>query len=234
MALPLVLVPGLNCTSRLFSRQIEGLSAERAVMVACHRLDDSLDGMAERLLAEAPPRFVLGGLSMGGYVAFEVMRRAAGRVAGLVLMDTTARADTPEARERRERQIALARGGRFADIPDLQIPLLLGEAARTDARIVAAVHAMAAETGADAFIRQQTAILGRPDSRPHLSAITCPTLVLVGEADAITPPALAREIADGIAGAALSVVAGAGHLSTLEAPEAVGAALSGFLKDLRS
>ncbi len=112
MAETLVLIPGLACTSRLYEAQIAALSGERTVLVADHTRDDSIQAMAARLLREAPERFSLAGLSMGGYVALDVMRQAPGRVARLALLDTSARPDTPEASQDRERLIALAEAGR--------------------------------------------------------------------------------------------------------------------------
>lgn len=229
MTLPIVLVPGLNCTATLFADQIDALSTERGVMVACHGRQDRVPDVAAAVLADAPDRFVLGGLSMGGYVAFEILRQAPERVAGLILMDTTARPDAPDAVERRERQIALAEGGRFADIPAMQIPLLVAESAVE--RLGPVVRAMAEATGPEAFVRQQRAILSRPDSRPDLPAIAVPTLVIVGDRDRVTPPEHAEEIADAIADSRLAVMPVCGHLATLERPEAVTHAIRGFLAD---
>ncbi len=129
MTVPILLIPGLNATATLFSEQIDRLATERSVTIACHTRHADIRDLAQAVLEEAPPRFVLGGLSMGGYVAFEILRQAADRVAGLILMDTTARPDGPEAIERRERLIGIASGGRFAEIPALQIPMLVAPGA---------------------------------------------------------------------------------------------------------
>lgn len=223
--LPVVLVAGLNCSARLYGEQIPVLWQFGPVTVADHRRDDSMAAMARRILAAAPPRFALAGLSMGGYIAFEIMRQAAGRVAKLALLDTGAGAEVPERTAQRQPLLQLARQGRFAEITDNQFPLLVHRSRHGDAELKAKVRAMNAETGADAYIRQQQAIIGRPDSRPGLAAITCPTLVLVGDDDQLTPPALAREMAAGISGARLVVVPECGHLSTLERPQAVTSAL---------
>ena len=223
--LPVVLVPGLNCSARLYADQIPGLWRFGAVQVADHTRDDSMARIAGRILAAAPGSFALMGLSMGGYISFEIMRQAPERVAKLALIDTGARADTPEQTERRVRQIELAEGGRFAEIADLMFPLLVHRQHHGDAKLRDVNRAMAQETGAEAFVRQQRAIMRRPDSRPGLAAIRCPTLVLVGEGDELTPPALAQEIAAGIPGAHLVVVPDSGHLSTLEQPTAVTKAL---------
>ncbi len=228
-AVPVVLVPGLNCSARLYADQVPALWRFGPVQVADHTRDERMDGIAARILAAAPPRFALVGLSMGGYIAFEIMRQAPERVAGLALLDTGARADTPEQSERRRRQIELAQGGRFMEIPDQLFPLLVDRKRHGDAELADVNRVMAKETGAEAFVRQQRAIMGRPDSRPGLAAIRCPTLVLVGEGDELTPPALAQEIAAGISGARLVTVADSGHLSTLEQPTAVTKALVEWL-----
>lgn len=226
---PVVFIPGLIATERLFAAQIRKLGRDAGIFLAAHGLDSSMAKIAGRLLANAPPRFALVGLSMGGYVALEVVRQAPDRVARLVLMDTSARPDSSEQTENRRRQIALARAGRFRDIPDAQFPLAVHEARAGDTDLLEIVRDMAMATGPDAFERQQTAIIGRVDSRPFLPAIACPTLVVVGAGDRLTPPPLAEEIAGGIPHAQLAVVAGAGHLSTLEAPEPTAALLFDFL-----
>ena len=125
---------------------------------------------------------------MGGYVCFELARQAPDRVARLALLDTTARPDTPELTQRRHAQIALARGGRFAEVADQQFSLLIHPSRQSDPAVRELVRLMASEIGAEAFIRQQRAIIGRVDSRPGLGAIGCPTLVLVGDGDQLTRP----------------------------------------------
>jgi pimeloyl-ACP methyl ester carboxylesterase len=223
--LPTVLVAGLNCSARLYAEQIPVLWQYGPVIVADHRRDDTMAAMARRVLASAPPRFALVGLSMGGYLAFEILRQAAERVAKLALLDTGARAETPERTEQRQPLIALARNGRFMEIFDSQYPTLVHASRHNDGGLKAAVRAMNEETGAEAYLRQQAAIISRADSRGGLAAIACPTLVLVGDSDEPTPPELAREMASAIPGAKLVVVADCGHLSTLERPQAVNKAL---------
>ncbi len=228
-SLPILLVPGLNCSARLYEPQIPALWRLGPIMVANHARDDSMAGIAHRILEEAPPRFALVGLSMGGYIAFEIMRQAARRVARLALLDTGAWAETPEASEGRRPAIALAESGRFAEVAALHYPLLVHGSRRNDHALFRVHEAMCAETGAEAFLRQQKAIMARPNSRPLLPSIDCPTLVLVGDSDERTPPALADEMAAAISGAKLVVVPECGHLSTLERPEAVTDALAAWL-----
>jgi pimeloyl-ACP methyl ester carboxylesterase len=228
--LPIVLVPGLLTSPRLFVEQLPTLWQHGPVTIADTTRDDTIATLASRILADAPPRFALAGLSMGGYICFELARQAPDRVARLALLDTTARPDTPELTRRRQAQIALARGGRFAEIADQQFPLLIHPSRQSDPAVRELVRQMASETGAEAFIRQQQAIIGRVDSRPGLGAIGCPTLVLVGDGDQLTPPELSVEIAGAIPGARLVVVAGSGHLTPLDQPEEVTKALVEWLE----
>lgn len=225
MAETLVLIPGLACTSRLFEPQVAALGGERTIHIADHTQDDSIPAIAARILREAPERFAVAGLSMGGYIALEVMRQAPERVARLALLDTSARPDSVEASQDRERLIALAQAGRFEDIHSKLWPRLVHPEHQADQNLQDLVLGMMRETGADAYIRQQRAIMARVDSRPNLPGIEVPTLVLVGEGDAITPPEVAREMAEMIEWASLVVVPESGHLSTLEQPERVTQAL---------
>jgi pimeloyl-ACP methyl ester carboxylesterase len=225
MAETLVLIPGLACTSRLFEPQVAALGSERPILVADHTQDDSIPAIAARILREAPERFAVAGLSMGGYIALEVMRQAPERVARLALLDTSARPDSVEASQDRERLIALAQAGRFEDIHSKLWPRLVHPERQADQDLQDVVLGMMRETGADTYIRQQRAIMARVDSRPNLSGIEVPTLVLVGEGDAITPPQIAREMAEMVEWASLVVVPESGHLSTLEQPERVTQAL---------
>ena len=228
-ALPLVLVPGLLCSARLYAPQIAALWPFGPVMVADHRRDVEMNGIAERILGEAPPRFALVGLSMGGYIAFAMMRLAPDRIARLALLDTSARPDTPEQCAGREKFIAMAQAGKLAEVVETLTPRFLHRSRHNDETLKHIVHEMAADTGVEAFVRQQKAIMSRPDSRPLLARIRCPTLVLVGDGDELTPPDLAKEIAGGITGANLTVVPECGHLSTLERPEAVNRTLAEWL-----
>lgn len=224
-SLPIVLVPGLNCSARLYAEQIPALWRFGPVVVADHTRDDSIAAIARRILAAAPPLFALAGLSMGGYIAFEIMRRAPQRVAKLALMDTGARPETAEQTARREAPMALARAGNLIRVADNSFVFFVHPDRHTDVALRDAVRAMAEDVGAPAYLRQQQAIMARPDSRPGLSAIACPTLILVGAQDRGTPPELAQEIAAGIADLRLVVVPDCGHLSTIERPEAVTEAL---------
>src|SRR5260221_500414 len=132
---------------------------------------------------------------------------------------------TVEPFARSKPQIALAKAGRFAEVPELQFPVFVHRNRQNDEALRVRVRLMAEETGAQVFLRQQQAIMTRPDARPFLPAIKCPTFVLVGDGDELTPPALSQEIAAGVAGSRLVVIADCGHLSTMERPDAVNRAL---------
>ena len=218
MASDLVLLPGLICDGRLWRDVMSGLEARS--VVADLTQDDTISTMAARTLAAAPPRFALAGLSMGGYVAFEIMRQAPERVTHLALLDTSARADTEERRETRRKGIEMIGQGKFIGVSrgllgQLVAPHHLGTPLAEE------VQAMSERVGGDAYIRQQQAIMGRVDSRPFLQDIAVPTLVGVGALDKMTPPELAEEMAAGISGAKLVVFADAAHLPTMENPQAV-------------
>lgn len=229
MTLPILLVPGLLCSARLYAPQVPALWPYGPVTIADHRRERTIEAAAARILKEAPPTFALAGLSMGGYLAFAMLRQAPERIGKLALLDTSARADTPEQGGLRERLIAMAEDGRLAEVVSLLEPRFLHPKRHSDEALRSVVRAMAAETGPEAFVRQERAIMSRPDSRALLATIRCPTLVLVGADDELTPPALSEEIAHGIAGARLVVVPECGHLATLERPDAVNAALSEWL-----
>lgn len=229
-ALPTVLVPGLNCSARLFAEQIPALWQFGPVVIADHTRDDSMAAIARRILADAPPRFALAGLSMGGYISLEIVRQAPERVAKLALLDTSARAEVPEQTQRRQKVIELAKSGRFAEVPDLQFPVFVHRNRQGDAALKRLVRTMAEETGAQAFLRQQQAIISRKEARPGLSAIACPTLVLVGDGDELTPPAMSQETAAAISGSRLLVISDCGHLSTVERPQAVTQAMVEWMR----
>jgi pimeloyl-ACP methyl ester carboxylesterase len=227
---PTVLIPGLACAPRYYAEQVPALWHFGAVMVANHTAHDSMAALADAVLADAPPRFALAGHSMGGYLAFEIVRRASARVTRLALLDTSARPDTPEQTANRRRVMALAAAGHFARVNEELMPNYVHPDRLADAGLRALITAMADDVGAEAFIRQENAIIGRADSRPTLAAIACPTLVLVGDADRATPPDRSQEIAAGIRGAVLRVVPASGHMTSLEQPGAVTAAMVEWMR----
>ena len=229
MTLPVLLLPGLLCDARLWRDQVVRLS-DHACTVGDLAQDDTIAAMAARALAAAPPRFALCGLSMGGYVALEIMRVAPGRVARLCLMDTGARADSAEQTRRRRGLMAMSDAHRFQGVTPRLLPSLLHPDRVGDEELGRELIFMAARVGRAAFLRQQAAILARPDSRPMLGGIAVPTLVAVGEGDQLTPPDLSREMAAAIPGARLELIAAAGHLPPMERPEATTRLLRDWLE----
>lgn len=227
---PLILCPGLLNDAALWRHQVEALDDITTPVVADLTGCDSISALAQSILAKAPPRFALAGLSMGGYVAFEILRQAPERITHLALLNTSALPDTPEGSERRRVLIDLAQRGGFSKIPPLLLPNLVHPSHSNDDRIAPIVLEMADRIGAEAFIRQQTAIMTRVDSRPTLTAITCPTLVVSSQQDGLTPPALMADIATAISGARFEVVEESGHLTPLEQPQIVTALLRDWLQ----
>jgi pimeloyl-ACP methyl ester carboxylesterase len=226
---PILMIPGLNATARVFQEQMETLWGFGPVTIADHRQGATMGTIADSILSAAPPRFALGGFSMGGYVALEIMRRAPERVTTLALIDTSARPDTPEASDNRRRGIELARAGKLDLAAAGTYPNTVHPDNVEDIGLKAIHMEMARATGAEAYIRQQEAIISRPDSRPDLKAIKVPTMVIVGDSDKITPPEVATEMVHGIAGSWLVPIETAGHLALLEQPEQVNRALAGWL-----
>ena len=231
---PLLLLPGLLSDGALWRAQVDDVADIAASVVPDLSGDDTIAGMALRALAAAPPRFAVAGLSMGGYVALEILRRAPERVTRLALLDTSARTDTPEQAERRREAIRLADGGDFGSVADRMLPTLVHPDRLSDEGLVSAIRAMAARLGKDGFLRKQRAIMGRIDSRPHLPRIACPTLVLCGREDASTPLALSEEMAALVPGARIEVVERCGHMSPMERPAEVSAALRRWLMEDRT
>ncbi len=226
---PLLLLPGLLCDGQLWAAQIDYLGRVAACRVADLTRDDSVGAMAARALAEAPPRFALAALSMGGYVAFEILRRAPERVIRLALVDTSAAPDTPDRAMQRRAAMGSLRVGRFLGVARRMLPQLV-HSDHVSGPVGNTVQAMAARVGSEAFLHQQRAILERPDSRPLLGTIRVPTLVAVGEDDQLTPPADARVIHEGVTGSSLHLFARCGHLPPLESPRETGALLRDWLQ----
>ena len=225
----LFLLPGLLCDAALWQAQADGLSDMADIIVADFTTQDSMPAMARSVLDAAPERFAVAALSMGGYVAHEIMRQAPERVERLALLDTSARADTEEQRSRRRGLIELAQKGEFKGVTPRLLPLFLHTDRLDDAPLVDAVMQMTQRVGKEAFLRQQTAILGRPDSRDQLPGYRCPTLVLCGRQDALTPLEVSEEMAAAIPGADLVIVEDCGHLATMERPEEVTATMRTWL-----
>jgi pimeloyl-ACP methyl ester carboxylesterase len=229
MATPILLVPGLNCTAEIYHNQLPALWQFGPVTIANHLPGSTMAEIAAKILADAPPRFALTGFSMGGYIAFEILRQAPDRVTALVLLDTSARPDTPKSTEKRRAGIALTEQGKYTLAVQQSFPNAVHPDHVGNAGLKALHTRMAKANGPETYIRHQQAIIGRPDSRPDLPRIKIPTLVIVGEADTLTPPEAAQEMAAGTPGAKLVVVPKAGHMALAEQPAAVTAAMVEWL-----
>lgn len=225
---PLIFLPGLLCDDVLWAQQATALQDIADCRIADLTRDDNLGDMARRVLAHAPQTFALAGLSMGGYVAFEILRQAPERVTRLALFDTSATPDDDARTAQRKAGAASLSLGRFVGVGARMLPRLI-HASKIDTGVGQAVQAMATRVGGDAFLRQQQAILERPDSRPVLASITVPTLVAVGDADVMTPPADAQLIHAGIPGSVFHLFRQCGHLPALELPEETSAVLRTWL-----
>lgn len=211
-------LPGLLCDQTLWHYQAQNLADLGPYQIADLTQDESIEGMASRALAGAPPRFTLIGLSMGGYVAFEIMRQTPERVTRLMLLDTSALPDKPERTAQRLAALQTLTLGRFLGVAGRMLPQLVHEKHLHD-HVAEQVESMARRVGSEAFIRQQKAIMARVDSRPTLQTITVPTLVGVGEQDVLTPLKDAYLIHEQITGSHLHVFKECGHLPPLENPE---------------
>ncbi len=226
---PLVLLPGLLNTRRVYEHQVEALQDIADIVVPELWHDDTIGAMAETALAAAPTTFALCGFSMGGYVAFEIFRRAPTRVERIALIDTQAAPDSPESRTRRQAFIEQTRLGRFHGVHPTLLPQIIHPTRLKDAAVTQPILDMAKEIGGDGFVRQQQAILGRPDSRPLLVEIEVPAVVIVGRQDMATPLPRSQQMAADIANAQLVILEECGHVSPLERPAEVSAALRRWL-----
>ena len=227
---PVVMVPGLGSDAAVWQPTIAELASDVECRVGDTLSDESLPAMAARILNDAPPRFALVGVSMGGMVALEIMRAAPERVAKLALFDTNARPDTAEQTARRRTTNAAMLGA--ADLAALAasgIAYMVHPDA--DQSVRAALTQMTVRVGATAYVRQNEAMIARDDLRPILATISVPTMVVVGADDLMTPAACAQEISDGIPGATLHIIPGCGHLPPIEKPRVVAALLRGWLRE---
>lgn len=225
----LVLLPGLLCDGALWRHQTETLGDICTSWVADLTQDDSIPAMAERVLDQAPRTFCLAGLSMGGYVAQEIMRRAPERVERLALLDTNARADTEAQVKTRQELIRLSEIGKFKGVTPRLLPNLIHPSRLKDPAVADIVLQMAERVGQDAFKRQQMAILGRVDGRGDLQSIRVPSVVVCGRQDALSSVAFHAEMAEAIPNGRLVIIEDCGHLAPLERPYATSAVLRYWL-----
>lgn len=229
---PLVLLPGMMCDARLFVPQLGYFSSERAVQVACLTRDNRVEGMARAVLAAAPERFALAGLSMGGIVAMEVVRQAPERVAGLALLDTNPLAEDARVQAGRAPQMKTAAdSGLLGMLVDKVFPNYLA-AETKQAPILATCFAMAESLGAHVFIRQSEALMHRPDQTETLRQYVGPAMILCGEQDRLCPVSRHTLMKELMPHADLTVIPAAGHLVTLEKPIETNKAMARWLEAL--
>ncbi len=220
--IPLILIPGLLCDQNLWKYQIDMLGGVADCMVTeKHMHYKTIGQIADAIIAEAPMHFAVSGLSMGGYIALEIFRKYGDRVQGLALLDTSARSDTPEQKERRKKLMDLCRQQKFNQVLELLFLDLVHPNRQKDLELKRRVINMAERMGPEVFLHQQTAIMDRIDQRPNLPRITCPTLIVCGQQDCITPFDCAVELAENINDSELVPIKDCGHLSTMEKPQAI-------------
>lgn len=217
----LVFLPGLICDHALWREQMIAFSGDYDCSVADLTKHETVADMARAVLRDAPLLFNLAALSMGGYVAFEILRQAPERIAKLALLNTKARPDTPDERARREDLVRAVAVGNFKGATGRLLPLFIHEDRLDDEDLTGEIEKMAERVGKDAFVRQQKAILSRPDSLPDLKGISSPTLVIAGRQDRLTPVDCHEEMAAGIPAAELIILEDCGHLSPMEHPDSV-------------
>jgi pimeloyl-ACP methyl ester carboxylesterase len=228
---PLVLVPGMMCDARLFMPQFAAFSGRRTLVCAPISGRSCIEKLASDILTDAPPRFALAGLSMGGIVAMEVLRQAPGRVERIALLDTNPLAETDEVKARRFPQMIAVREGRLVTVMrDEMKPNYLSDGPKRD-DILSLCMEMALNLGPNVFLSQSRALMDRPDQSDTLRKANLPALVLCGRDDTLCPVSRHELMAELIPGTRLEIVEGAGHLPTLEQPEKTNMALARWLEE---
>lgn len=229
MSEPILFVPGMMCDARVFGPQIEDLSRDFALHIARVTQAESIREMAAEAIHHAPPRFALAGLSMGGMVAMEILRRVPERVTRIALISTTPLPETPEQAAWREGQIVKAQAGNLTEAVRTAIGLDNIAPGPRRAEVLDLVDRMAADLGPREFVRQSRALQRRPDAQKALRMTRSPALVLCGGQDKLTPPRRHEFMAELIPYAELAVIDEAGHLPTLETPEKTNMALRAWM-----
>ncbi len=232
--LSVILLPGLACDEELFHPQAQALAeaGARVHVSTAHSRRATLPQMAATLLAEHPGRHVLVGASMGGMVAMEMHRQAPQRVQALGLLGTTARPDTPELIALRTQACRMFAAGRMDEVLRANVLFAFHPTLARAPGLVDRYLAMIGRAGPGQLITQNRAVMARVDSRPHLATVRCPVLVVCGEADQLTTPEHAREMAALMPHARLEMVPGAGHMLTMEQPQRVSAVVLKWLRSL--
>lgn len=227
----LVFLPGLACDARLWAAQLPAVSAAlRPVVSDAHMHHATLPAMAAAVLAETDGPLVLCGASMGGMVAMEAARQAPGRIAGLALLGTNAAPETPETYQLRADAIELFERGDVRDVIEPNVVFAFHPAQAARPALVNGYVDMILDAGAAQLIRQNRALMQRPDARLHLGRLACPVLVLCGDSDRLTPPPASREIAALLPQAELHWLRDCGHMLTMEKPAEVNALLVDWLR----
>lgn len=227
----LLLVPGVLCDRLLWSAQIEALAPYADISVPDHTRHNSISGIAEDILANAPPRFSIAGLSMGGFIAFELWRQAPDRIQRIALLNTNARpADPGFEIPICEQLMEQARAEGVAAVAETLIPHFLSPPCQDNEAMRQIVFAMAEATGVENMRNQMQACLKRPNSCPDLPRVSAPTLIISGLEDLLTPPEQHEEMADLLPNASFEIIDDCGHLSTIEQPDAVNALLQDWIR----
>jgi len=230
----IILIPGLASDDVMWQSQLAVLPAHyRPHVTDVHTRHDTIEAMARALLDEHPGDLILCGASMGGIVAMQAVYQAPGRIRGLALLGTNARPETTEIHALREAAITLFANGRAAEVLRANVPLAFHPSRAGDATLVQTYLDFVLKAGADQLIRQNRAIMVRPDARLHLTSMTCPTLVMCGDGDQLTPPECSHEIAESIPGARMLLLPQCGHMLTMEQPQLVNTALLQWLQQLQ-
>ena len=225
----IVFITGQLCDKRIWRAQADLLSSVADISFACPDSEDTVAEAATRILGEAPATFSLVAHAMGGFVALEMMRQAPQRIARLALLATNAEPDDPAQLPRRLEYRQMVEDGRFDELISQRYPLVLHPALVTDPQYRKIVDDMAHAIGPERFLHQQSIVLSRPDSRPHLHAVRCPCLLIVGRQDRLASVEQHREIAALVASAELHILEDCGHFSPLEKPQQVNQLLSQWL-----
>jgi pimeloyl-ACP methyl ester carboxylesterase len=229
----LILLPGLAADETMWEAQCTALAAWHPLVTDVHMQGhETVEAMAAALLAGNDGDLLLCGASMGGMIAMEAARQAPARIAGLALLGTTARPETPEMRQLRESAIELFGQGRAMEVIEANVGFAFHPDQARNAVLVRAYLNFVGRAGAGQLIRQNRAVMSRPDAREHLSTLDCPTLVMCGDADQLTPPECSAEIAELVPGSELATVTRCGHMLTMEQPAAVNAILKAWLERL--
>ena len=226
----LILVPGLAGNESMWRAQLPALARWRPRVTDAHNRADTIAAMAQLLLREHAGPLVLCGTSMGGMVAMEAARQAPERVAGLALLGTDARPDSPQMSALREAAIVLFAQDRVREVIEPNVAMAFHP--EHAAALAGSYLEFVLAAGGAQLVRQNRAVIARPDARPHLSQLRCPVLVMCGEDDLLTPPECSREIASLIPQARLVLVPRCGHMLTMERPDVVNATLAGWLANL--